>query len=338
MAHAGVEKNLLVVSAWVGDMVMSHTLVQLLAQQAPDARLHVLAPPATAPLASRMREIEQTFVLPVDHGELGLGRRWRLGRQLGRQAYNAAYVLPNTWKSALTPWFAGIPRRVGWHGEFRVGLLNDRRRLQPHSYPLMIERFMALADPGGALPPEPYPLPRLQADADNAAALVQRLGLAAGHQAVTAMCPGAEFGAAKKWPARHYAALARQLLDAGERVWLLGSPRDQADCDEISRLAPGVDNLAGKTSLLEALDLLSLCRRAVANDSGLMHIACALGVPTVGIFGSTSPHFTPPLGPGAQVAELELGCRPCFQRQCPLGHLDCLQKLEPARVAARLEL
>lgn len=337
MADAGVNKTLLIASAWVGDMVMSHTLVQLLAQQQPGAQIDMVAPPATIPLAQRMAEIRHSYCLEVAHGEFGLLKRWRLARQLRRAGYSRAFVLPNTWKSALLPWFAGIPQRVGWLGEMRLGLLNDQRRLRAQHYPLMIERYMALADGQGKLPPQPYPLPRLQADSVAAGELSAQFGLQT-DLPVTVLCPGAEFGAAKKWPAEHYATIARQLLARGQRVWLMGSPRDLADCAQIAELAPGVINLAGRTSLLEAIDLLSLAQQAVCNDSGLMHIACALNIPTIGIFGSTSPDFTPPLGAQAQVVQIELDCRPCFQRECPLSHLHCLRKLTPDLVAERLIL
>jgi heptosyltransferase-2 len=223
---------------------------------------------------------------------------------------------------------------VGWQGEARHVLLNDRRKLDAAKYPLMIERFMALADDQGQLPAKPYPVPQLQTDQDNLTRCLLALGLT--DENVTALCPGAEFGAAKKWPAEHYAAVARSILQRGGQVWLMGSPNDALDCEAIEQLAPGCVNLAGRTKLVDALDLLSVCRQVVCNDSGLMHVACALGRPTVGVFGSTSPDFTPPLGEAAQVVQLDLDCRPCFQRTCPLGHLDCLRKLEPQLVLDRL--
>ncbi len=337
MAYAGVNKTLLVASAWVGDMVMAHTLVRLLAEQDPNAQLHVLAPPATAPIARRMREVTQTLVLDIAHGELGLAKRWRTAQDLRAHAYTTAYVLPNTWKSALIPWLAKIPTRVGWHGEARFGLLNRRRRLDTDRYPLMIQRYMALANPKGDLP-DPYPLPRLRADAENARALVNRLDLLTGldEANVIGLCPGAEFGPAKKWPGEYYAQLADGLIEQGHQVWLFGSPRDVPDCERIAGLCPGVKNLAGHTRLEDAIDLLSLCQQVVSNDSGLMHIACALDVPTVGLFGSTSPRFTPPLGDGARVVEIDEPCRPCFARECPLGHLNCLRKITPEQVLSRV--
>ncbi len=315
---------------------MAHTLVQCLAQRYTDLELHVVAPPATAPLAERMAEVSKVISVDFAHGEFGFGKRRRFGKTLANQRFDSAYVLPNSWKSALVPYFAGIPKRVGWHGEARFVLLNDRRKLDPANYPLMVERFMALADDQGQLPAKPYPVPHLQVDPDNLAGCLHALALSDDN--VTALCPGAEFGAAKKWPAEHYAVVARSILQRGGQVWLMGSPNDARDCEIIARLAPGCINLAGRTKLLDALDLLSVCRQVICNDSGLMHVACALGRPTVGVFGSTSPDFTPPLGKAAQVVQLDLDCRPCFQRTCPLGHLDCLRKLEPQRVLDRLDL
>ena len=315
-------------------MVMAHTLVQLLRRQFDE--LHMAAPPATAALAERMAEVHTVHTHDFAHGELGLGRRRQTGLSLREEDYAACYVLPNSWKSALVPLFANIPKRVGWLGEARYGLLNDRRQLDKEAYPLMIERFMALADSDEQLPEKPYPRPKLQVDGDNLARLLADLEL--GDKPAVAICPGAEFGAAKKWPAGHYAEVAKELMIRGHAVWLMGSPNDFDDCDRIAWAAPGVTNLAGKTKLLDAVDLISYCQQVICNDSGLMHVACALNVPTIGVFGSTSPGFTPPLGDKAQVVARELDCRPCFQRECPLGHLDCLRQLHPREVLAKLTI
>jgi len=327
-------KILLVAPAWVGDMVMADCLVQCLARRG-DTDIEVLAPPATAALGERMAGVSAVHRLEVGHGELGLGRRRALGRRLAARGFDQAIVLPNTFKSALVPWWAGIPRRTGWHGESRFGVLNDRRRLDPERYPLMIERFMALAGEPGAPLPEPFPVPALRVDADARAAVVERLGLST-EGGVLALCPGAEYGPAKRWPAHHYAAVARRAAEQGRQVWLLGSPGEREVCEGIRRLAPAARSLAGETSLLEAVDLLSAADVVVCNDSGLMHVAGAVGTRVVAVFGSTSPGFTPPLGQDARVAQLDLPCSPCFQRTCPLGHLRCLEELEPQRVMAWL--
>ena len=315
---------------------MAQPLMQVLAAQHSQLELHVVAPAATAALATRMAQVSQVHTLDVGHGELSLGKRFAAGQRMAKIGFDVAYVLPNSWKSSLVPFFAGIAQRTGWHGESRYVLLNDRRRLDKQAYPLMIERFLALAQANGELPAKPYPLPQLQPDAENLARCLEVLDLHT--EKVTVLCPGAEFGDAKKWPAGHYASVARALLAAGRQVWLMGSPKDVDDCAAIAIAAPGVQNLAGHTTLLDALDLLSVAEQVVCNDSGLMHVACALGRPTVGIFGSTSPQFTPPLGKDAVVVEQPLACRPCFQRTCPLGHLDCLKTLPPAKVLEQIEL
>jgi len=311
---------------------MSHCLVQVLQQDAPETVVHMVAPPATEPLAERMPGVERAFSLAVAHGELGLGKRRAEGRRLAREGYHQAIVLPNSFKSALVPYWARIPLRTGWHGESRYGVLNDRRRLDTRRYPLMIERFMALARAADAPLPEPYPVPRLEVDEENRARLIRTHSLRTA-DGVLALCPGAEFGPAKRWPAQHYAAVARHAVTQGRQVWLLGSPKDQPVCAEIAaRVGPGVVNLAGRTRLLDALDLLSCADRVVSNDSGLMHVACAVDVPVTAVYGSTSPDFTPPLGDKTTVLRLGLPCSPCFQRECPFGHLRCLTELEPRQV------
>jgi heptosyltransferase-2 len=326
-------KILIVAPAWVGDMVMADCLVQLLRREQPE--IHVLAPQATAPLAARMAGVARTHVLQVGHGELGLGRRRAMARELAGIGFDQAIVLPNTFKSALVPLWAGIARRTGWLGESRFGVLNDRRRLDADAYPLMIERFMALGLVAGAALPRPYPVPALAVDTDNRDALVASLGLDTGG-GVVALCPGAEYGPAKRWPAAHYAVVARYAADRGRQVWLFGSPAERDSCERIRALAPAAVNLAGRTRLTDAVDLLSAAEAVVTNDSGLMHVAGAVGCRVVAVFGSTSPGFTPPLGPAAAVLRLDLPCSPCFQRTCPLGHLRCLEELAPERVIACL--
>ncbi len=334
LPESSEHRILVVAPAWVGDMVMAEPLIRLLGRRDPGAEVHVLAPPATAPLAGRMAGVAGCRVLDVGHGELGLARRLAAARAIRRQGFHQAVVLPNSLKSALVPALARIPVRTGWLGEHRYGLLNDRRRLDEERYPLMVERFLALAlEPDAPLPeprPQPRPRPELTVDRDNQARLLAELNLAPRNALV--LCPGAEFGPAKRWPAAHYAAVARHALLEGRPVWLVGSPRDAEVCGRIADLAPGVADLAGRTSLLDAVDLLAAADAVVCNDSGLMHVACAVGTRVVAVFGSTSTEFTPPLGAQAQVLRLALPCSPCFRRECPLGHLRCLNELAPERV------
>ena len=328
-------KALIVAPAWVGDMVMAHTLVQALKAQDAAAEIHMVAPPVTAPLGERLPGVHQVHELAASHGELGWRHRRRLGLRLRGVDFDAAYVLPNSFKSALMPWWAGIPRRIGWLGEARFGLLNDWRRLDRDRHPKMIERFMALAHPPGQSLPQPYPCPELTVDAANRDALVERFGLATA-EPVTVLCPGAEYGAAKRWPADYFAALARRRLKADQAVWVIGSLGDRELGAAIVGAAPGAVDLTGHTRLTDAVDLLSMAEVVVTNDSGLMHVACALSVRVVALYGSSSPEFTPPLHADAQVLSLGLDCQPCFQRDCPLGHLKCLRDLKPADVARTL--
>ena len=331
-----IVKILIVAPAWVGDMVMSHCLVSVLGNQGQaDLQIDMLAPPASAPLAQRMPGVTAVHSLDIGHGELGWRKRRTMARLLAERGYDQAIVLPNSFKSALIPYWAGIPRRTGWTGESRLLVLNDRRHLDPERLPMMIERFMAL----GLAPersrgyefPDPYPQPLLRVDQGRADALRAEHGL--GQDRVTALCPGAEFGPAKRWPVQHFAALARSEASAGRQVWLIGSPGDRAICAEIETLVPrGLINLAGRTSLLDAVDLLAQADRVVCNDSGLMHVAAALDRHVIALFGSTSPDFTPPLGNKARVLRNPVPCSPCFQRQCPLGHLACLSDLTPEMV------
>ena len=337
MAVNQSSKLLVVGPSWVGDMVMAQRLFIELSSRAEVEEVHVLAPPWAAPIVERMPQIQQHIAADFKHGELALRRRWQLAKSLRARGYTHCIVLPNSIKAALVPFMAGIPVRTGWLGEQRWGLLTDIRRLDKGLLPTTVQRFMALAQPSGA---EPVALnqvtpPRLVADHQQALSLVQRLGCNNLDRPVLALCPGAEFGASKQWPAHHYAELARYYLDRDWHVWLVGSANDASICAQIDAQSDQqCHDLSGKTSLPEAVDLLSLASLVVSNDSGLMHIAAALNRPLVAIYGSTDPHHTPPLGKNHAIARLALDCSPCFKRECPLQHLDCLHKLEPKSVIA----
>jgi heptosyltransferase-2 len=327
-------RTLIVAPAWIGDTVMAQPLFIRLHQQSPGLQLDALAPPWVAPVLQRMPQIGRIIANPFAHGELSLPARYRLARQLAQAGYQRAYILPNSLKSALIPWLAGIPERVGFTGEARYGLINRRHQLDPIALPQMSERFAQLAEDPGAALPRPLPLPRLASSHAQQAQTLAALGIARPEK-VAVFCPGAEYGPAKRWPARHFATLADALSGQGYAVWLLGSPKDRAIGDEIVRLtSPGSApiNLCGITSLAQAIDLIAASSVVVCNDSGLMHVAAALDRPLVALYGSSSPGFTPPLSPRAQIISLNLSCSPCFERECPLKHLDCLNKLEPRRV------
>lgn len=329
---------LIIAPSWIGDTVAAQTLFMRLAERYPNAVIDALAPPWVAAVLHAMPEINGVVLdNPFAHGQLRLKERWQLARQLKARGYDAAYVLPNSLKSALIPFMAGIPRRVGFTGEARYGLINVRHKLDSQATPLQVERYAVLAEEPRAALLRPYPLPKLAVDAALQASTLQSLALS-GSPAPVIFCPGAEFGPAKRWPEQHFAALARQLGAQGIPVWLLGSKKDAAVGEEIVRLSEGhACNLCGVTNLAQAIHLIALARHVVTNDSGLMHVAAALGTPLTALFGSSSPGYTPPLSAAAQIMSLNLACSPCFKRECPLKHLDCLNKIAPERVFATLQ-
>ncbi len=327
-------KALIVAPSWIGDTIMAQPLFARLHCLHPGLQLDALAPRWVAPVLRRMAEISEVVDSPFGHGQLSLKARWQLARTLAARHYDAVYVLPNSLKSALAPWLAGIPRRIGFTGESRYGLINVRHRLDKRALPLMVERFVQLAEtPGHSLEKSIF-RPRIRSSAEDQQKTLVELRLERPAR-IVAFCPGAEFGPAKRWPAAHFAALAGRLAELGCAIWLFGSPKDHAVAEEISRLAPGLcRNLCGATSLAQAVDLLAMAELVVCNDSGLMHVAAALDRPIVALYGSSSPGFTPPLSDRADILSLKLDCSPCFKRDCPLGHTDCLNQLRPEQVFA----
>lgn len=321
-------KILIIGPAWVGDMVMAQSLFKLIKQNNAGAVLDVLAPRWTFPLLSRMPEVNRAIEMPIAHGELRLGVRYQLAKKLRAEGYAQAIVLPNSWKAALIPWLARIPKRTGWIGECRYGLLNDARRLDKKRYALMVEQFAALGlEKDAALPVQlPSPAFSVQGHAQQMNA-----------QPILALCPGAEFGPAKRWPEDYFAEVAKQKLAQGWRVWLLGSPKDQVIIDSIMQMTAGrCENYGGHIGLAEKIDLLAQVTGVVTNDSGLMHIAAALDKPLIAVYGATSPAFTPPLSKQAAILKTNLDCQPCFQRDCPLKHHRCMRELQPIQVLAAM--
>ena len=327
-------KALIVAPSWIGDTIMAQPMFARLHARFPGLQLDALAPRWVAPVLQRMGEISEIVDSPFGHGQLSLEPRWRLARELAARNYDAVYVLPNSLKSALVPFMAGIPRRIGFIGESRYGLINVRHTLDKAALPLMVERFAQLAEAPGAALPKPIFYPKIRSTAADQLKTLTELGLERPAR-IVAFCPGAEYGPAKRWPAAHFASLAKSLAERGYAIWLFGSPKDHAVAEEISQLAPGLcRNLCGATSLGQAVDLLAMTDLVVCNDSGLMHVAAALDRPLVTLYGSSSPGFTPPLSDQADILSLNLDCSPCYKRECPLGHLDCLNKLTPERALA----
>jgi heptosyltransferase II len=330
------KRSLVVAPQWIGDAVMSEPLLARLAARG--ERLSVAALPWVAPVYRAMPQVDEVIEWPFAHGRFDWVARRRIAVGL-RGRFDAAYVLPNSIKAALIPWLARLPQRIGYHGEGRYGLLN-RRLPNPPGRPPMVEFYRALAGPPPDPAATPDPTPHLSLAPGALAEATRNAGLVAG--AYWVFAPGAEYGPAKCWPAPHYTELARRLhARDGATIALLGSGKEMALCDSIAQAAaPACRVLAGKTDLLDAMALIAAARGMVSNDSGLMHVAAAFGVPQAAVFGSTSPLHTPPLNRHARVLwlkdELALDCAPCFDRTCRFGHTRCLTEVEPARVEAAL--
>jgi heptosyltransferase-2 len=296
---------------------MAQPLLARLREKRPGLQLHMLAPEWVAPVARRMPEVDEVIPVPFRHGALQLGSRWKLGRALKSNDYREAIVLPNSWKAALVPFFAHIPVRTGYVGEARYGLLNRLHRKPDRE---MRRHYARLAE---APDSDRLPEVRLRVDPAQIAATRARFGI---HERYAVLCPGAEYGPAKRWP--YFAELASRI---GMPVVLLGSPKDAAAAAGI-----GGTNLVGKTSLDEAIDLIGGAERVVSNDSGLMHVAAALGRPLVALFGSSSPEKTPPQAGRSRVLWLKVECSPCYERECPLGHFKCMREMKDDLVLSEI--
>ncbi|MBI5889868.1 MAG: lipopolysaccharide heptosyltransferase II [Nitrosomonadales bacterium] len=331
-----INKILVIAPSWVGDCMLMQPMLHRLHQRHPGVQIDVLAPSWTAKLLVQIPEINEILINPFPHGSVKLAARRNLGRQLREAGYDQAIVLPNSWKSALIPYFADIPLRTGFTGEMRYVVLNDARKLDKNKLPLMVERFAQLAEAPREDIVRPLPPPVLHASDEQRSQALAKFDLML-DKPVAVFCPGAEYGPAKRWPAHYYAELAQHLRAQGYAVWLIGSPKDKEVADKIVALGnEPCRNLCGITDLTDAIALMSCADLVVSNDSGLMHIAAALDRPMLAIFGSSSPQFTPPLSDKAQVLKLDLPCSPCFKRECPLGHFNCMLKLPPREVAKHL--
>ncbi|MEC9483696.1 MAG: lipopolysaccharide heptosyltransferase II [Halomonas sp.] len=331
-AVATDERILVVGPSWVGDMVMAQSLFKTLKARQPGCSLAVLAPGWSKPILERMAEVDEAIGLDVRHGEFGWQSRRELARSL-RGRFDRAIVLPRSWKSALVPFFAGIPHRRGFTGEQRIVLLNERRRLDKTQLDQTVKRFVSLGLPEEEAMRDDFaiPAPQLRVDPANLAALKAEYGL--GERPAVGLMPGAEYGPSKQWPLEHFRSLAERLVVEGHEIRVMGGPKD-AEAGEVITAGLGhAFNLCGRTRLADAVDLLADCRQVVTNDSGLMHVAAAVGTRVHAIYGSTSPRYTPPLTDRACLHTLALTCSPCFERACPLGHTNCLRQLSPQRLA-----
>jgi heptosyltransferase-2 len=330
------KQRILVISPnWVGDAVIAQPLLRLLKQQNPECLIDVLAPTWVVPVWHAVREVDTVLEAPFKHGALQLRERWHFAKQLRKRGYSSAYILPNTLKFALIPWLAGIPQRVGYRGEMRYGLINVMHHVLPEAPRPMVSFYAALANKPAVSAPAPSDLPRpnLIVNEKQVKEVSAQFNLQAGRRLIV-FAPGAEFGAAKRWPPSHFAELAKLILSQYHdvQIVMLGSPKDKEASDEIAAIEPQVLNLAGITSLGQAIAVLSKANVVVSNDSGLMNIASALNRPIIGLYGPTSYQNTPPFSDIAKIVALNLECAPCGQRECPLGHHHCMRNLSAGMV------
>ncbi len=332
------EKILIIGPSWVGDMVLAHSLFQTLKLQNPNIQIDVAAPAWTLPLLERMPEVTEKIALPFKHGELALKARWRFGKNLKNQGYTQSILLMNSFKSAILPFAAGIPQRTGFLGEARFGLLNDIRQLDKIKLKKTVERFVTLGLDKNEVLPKIIPNPKLSTSPEGIWILASSLGIAKQKSRILSLCPGAEYGEAKRWPAEYYAEVAKYALGKGWQVWLFGSDKDVEVTHKINVLTKNkCTDFGGKTNLGEAIDLMSLCDTVVSNDSGLMHVAAALNKKVIAIYGSSDPSHTPPMQPNAVIEYLGLNCSPCFKRVCPLSgdaNLACLREIPASQIIA----
>ncbi|NBV00249.1 MAG: lipopolysaccharide heptosyltransferase II [Burkholderiaceae bacterium] len=335
-----MKRILIIAPNWIGDAVMIEPLIRALHLKSPESSIDVLATPWVASVMRFIPLVNDIIQAPLLHGKLQWKERRQLATQLETNNYHEAYVLPNSFKSALIPWLANIPKRIGYLGEWRWGLLNQTlSNPSRQNRPPMHQHYLALA--GQELSPEESK-PRLickdvmKSRARDYAKTLQN------HEGLYIFCPGAEYGPAKQWPSSHYAELAKALSERQRNatILILGSNKEKALGDEIvlRSQTDRIINLCGKTSLDDAVSLISVSQGVVSNDSGLMHIAAALGIPQVAIFGSSDPRHTPPLSNLAKIHWLKLDCSPCFKRTCPLGHYRCLVDIQPQTVLNSLEI
>ncbi|WP_065821838.1 ADP-heptose--LPS heptosyltransferase RfaF [Photorhabdus australis] len=340
-------KILVIGPSWVGDMMMSQSLYRTLKASYPNAEIDVMAPAWCRPLLAKMPEVDQALAMPLGHGALALGERRRLGVALREHKYDRAYVLPNSFKSALVPFFANIPLRTGWRGEMRYGLLNDIRILNKEAFPLMVHRYVALAYDAKQIScatdlTQPLLRPQLNVTDEDIAESTAAFNIS-DHRPIIGFCPGAEFGPAKRWPHYHYATLAQQLItQKGYQILLFGSTKDHEGGEDIRKslteeASEYCINLAGQTSLEQAVNIIAACDAVVTNDSGLMHVAAALNRPLVALYGPSSPDFTPPLSDKAEVIRLITGYHKIRKGDSAHGYHQSLIDIQPEQVMASLE-
>jgi heptosyltransferase-2 len=340
-----MQSILIIAPNWIGDAVNTQPLLANLKALYPGSKIDILACNWVAPIYRACSEVHEVIEAKFEHKKLQWNLRKQLAKEIEAKNYQACFVLPNSFKSALIPWLANIPFRIGYRGELRFGLINlALDNPSKINRPPMVEHYLALSE----LLKEDNSLsfaklaPRLNVSTTAKQSVEKKLQEASiNNDSIYAICPGAEYGPSKRWPTGHFAALAQKLItqNSNNQIILLGSKSDHALAQEITsqaKQASKIHNWCGNTSLDEAIALIGMSKAVVSNDSGLMHVAAALQAPQIAIFGSSDPAHTPPLSDRAQIIWLNMPCSPCHKRECPLGHLQCLKDILPEQVLATL--
>lgn len=302
-------KLLVIGPSWVGDMVMAQALFKMIIEQMPSAQIDVIAPSWCLDVTKRMPEINKGIISPVKHGELGIMKRFQLAEWLRPNKYDQAIILPRSWKSALIPWFAGIPRRTGYRGEVRYLLINDMRSYSASILGQTVRKYVALGALHNKISDINYP--SLSVSAENQKKLIKYLGMEK-NKPTLAIMPGAEYGPAKRWPANYFSKIVCHYLSSDWNVIILGSKKDRKIAVNIKNTmkdtsTKNLHDITGKTSLEDVIDILAFSDIALTNDSGLMHIAAAVETPLLALYGPTSPDLTPPLSTKAKVLRKNVG-------------------------------
>ena len=331
---------LVIAPSWVGDMVMAQSLFKFLKLERPEVLIDVLAPQWSAGLLKLMPEVRRIINHDIQHGELAWDKRRKLGEQLRREHYQQVIVLPNSWKSALIPFWTKARIRTGFRGEMRYRLLNDIRVKNKLLLRRTVDQFVALGMPKNDSRVGQFTPPIPQLSTGNIERTLEKLQLIKPQQPILVLCPGAEYGIAKQWPLEYYAILAKKVIAQGWKVWIVGSVKDTGVGARVEALSGSAEveciSFCGQTDLDDAVNLLSLATAVVTNDSGLMHVAAALDKTVVAIYGSSTPVMTPPLSRKAKVLYQGLSCSPCFKRVCPYQHYQCLRSIKPEQVLEHL--
>ena len=338
-----MNKVLVISPSWLGDLIMSQSLLKTLKQLNPGISIDVYAPGYTHPIVSRMPEVDRFIENPFAHGELNLIKRYKEGKNLAKNNYDCIFVLPNSLKSALIAFFAGASDRRGFKGESRYILLNNMR-CNKQDFPRMVERYVALAydknDVKTALDLPAFEYPKLTIKSLSPD-LLAKLNIPEQHRPFLGIGCGANYGPSKLWPVEYFAKACDYWIERGGAVLGLGTKKDSETVKAIQGLIHKDNSdyfydISGKTSLAEALDLCGSCQAAICNDSGMMHTMAAADVPQVCIFGSTSTTYTPPLSDKAVCVESTQPCHPCFARTCRFNTYACLKEISPETVIEKL--